>query len=333
MLAYLPHLVRVVVVADRCADATAAVARDGGAECLERRDGPPGKGAAIAWAIDRLRESGAGFDALVVLDADTLVDPRLLQALDEGLRAGHDVQQAYNYLSNPWESAFTRVIAVTSILRNGLFYAGKERLGLAAMLTGTGMCFSRALLERRRWSAFSVGEDWEFSVALLLAGETIHFNRRARVLARESHDFQQASSQRMRWAGGRYAVASAGGRELLARGLRQRRLVLCDASLNVLAPTYSVQAVLSLLCLAASALVSGRPEWHFLLFAWALAQTGLLAAYFLLGVALTAAPLRALAGILLIPAFLPWRMAIEIRGMLGQGRKHWVRTSRAPASR
>src|SRR5437764_13459223 len=41
---------RVVVVADRCNDATAAVARRCGAMCLDRFSGAPGKGAAIAWA-------------------------------------------------------------------------------------------------------------------------------------------------------------------------------------------------------------------------------------------------------------------------------------------
>jgi cellulose synthase/poly-beta-1,6-N-acetylglucosamine synthase-like glycosyltransferase len=323
---------RIVVIADRCRDGTAEVARRGGVECRERAGGPAGKGAAIAWGIDELRRSDASFDGLVIIDADTVADPRLLGAFDESLRAGHEVQQGYNYLSNPWASPFTRIIAVTAVLRNGLFYDGKARLGLSAMLTGTGMCFSRRILERHGWSAFSVGEDWEFSASLLLGGERIHFNRRARVLARESQDFKQASSQRLRWASGRHAVAATGGRKLFKTGLRQRRLVLCDAALNLVAPTYSAQAALALLCLVTSWFLSGEAGWRFLS-AWAATLTGSLAAYFLLGVALTEAPLRALVGIILIPAFLPWRMAIEILGLLGYGRRQWVRTSRVTASR
>jgi 1,2-diacylglycerol 3-beta-glucosyltransferase len=330
-VAYPRDLTRIVVVADRCRDGTAAVARRAGVACLERTGGPAGKGAAIAWGIDALERSGASFDGLVIIDADTLADEDLLAAFDEGLRAGHEVQQAYNYLSNPWASPFTRIIAVTAVLRNGLFYAGKARLGLSAMLTGTGMCFSRRILERHGWNAFSVGEDWEFSASLLLAGEDIHFNRRARVLARESQDFKQASSQRLRWASGRHAVAATGGRELFKKGLFQRRLVLWDAALNLMAPTYSAQAALALLCLVTSGSLSGEAGWGFL-FPWAATVTGVLAAYFLLGVALTEAPLRAVAGILLIPAFLPWRTAIEILGLFGFGRKQWVRTSRLSAS-
>jgi cellulose synthase/poly-beta-1,6-N-acetylglucosamine synthase-like glycosyltransferase len=331
-LAYPADRVTVVVVADRCRDRTAAVARAAGVECLERQDGAPGKGAALAWAIDEWRRRDEPFDALVVLDADTLADPGLLSVFDDGLERGHAVQQAYNDLSNPWESPFTRIIAVTAVLRNRLFYGGKARLGLSAMLTGTGMCFSREVLDRHPWNAFSVGEDWEFSASLLLRGERIHFRPDARVRARESRGLRQASSQRLRWASGRHAVARSGGRALLSAGLRERRLALCDAALNLAAPTYAAQAALALLCLAAASVLgaeAGGPR----LFAWALAVTGALGAYFLLGLALTGHPLRAMAGLALVPVFLPWRMAIEVMGLLGYGRRQWVRTARIPASR
>lgn len=329
---YPRELIHVVVIADRCHDGTATVARTGGAECFERTDGRPGKGAAIAWAVDRLRQSHIKYDALIVVDADTVVDRYALDAYDRALRNGHEIQQGYNYLSNPWETPFTRIIAVTSVLRNELFYGGKEHLGLSSMLSGTGMCFSRRVLDRYRWTALSVGEDWEFSVLLLLNGEKIHFNRHARTMARESNGFRQASSQRLRWASGRQAVAGSGVGQLVREGIRRRRLDLFDAAVTLIAPTFSAQATLILLSLGVSMFVSSDPSWAYLLH-WAVVMTGLLAAYFLLGVALTEAPARALYGILLIPAFLPWRLAIEICGLCGYGRKQWVRTSRLPASR
>jgi glycosyltransferase involved in cell wall biosynthesis len=124
-LQYPKDLVHIVVIADRCADDTAKVARAGGAQCLERNEGPGGKGAAMSWAMQVLRKEGVVFDALVIVDADCLADSRLLEAFDDALAKGHEVQQGYNYLSNPWETPFTRVIAVTSVLRNFLFYGGK----------------------------------------------------------------------------------------------------------------------------------------------------------------------------------------------------------------
>lgn len=331
-LQYPKELMHVIVVADRCDDATATVARRYGVECLERLSGPPGKGAAIAWAIDELRGTDANVDALMILDADTVADTCVLEAFNDGLLSGHEIQQGYNYLSNPWQTPFTRIIAVTSVLRNGFFYAGKSKVGLSAMLTGTGMCFRRKVLKRYGWTAFSVGEDCEFSVSLLLAGEKIHFNPMARVLAKESHNFKQASTQRLRWASGRHAVAASSAWELIMTGLRLRRPYLLDAALTLLAPNYSTQATLAILGLFTAWFLSGDPGWHFL-FPWAALLIGFLSAYFLLGVVFTEAPLRALAGIALIPVFLPWRIAIEALGFLGYGRKRWLRAPRVSVSR
>ena len=127
-------------------------------------------------------------------------------------------------------------------------------------------------------------------------------------------------------------MAASGAGLLFKTGLRQRRPLLWDAALSIVAPTYSVQATLALLCLGASWFLSRASDWQ-ILFGWAAGVTGGLAAYFLLGVARTEAPLRALAGIALIPAFLPWRMAIEVLGLMGYGRKQWVRTSRLSTGR
>jgi cellulose synthase/poly-beta-1,6-N-acetylglucosamine synthase-like glycosyltransferase len=319
---YPKELLDVTVVADRCDDDTAVVARNHGVACLERRNGQPGKGATIAWAINELRNSGAVFDALVILDADTIADPTLLEAFDEGLSSGQPVQQAYNYLSNPWETPFTRLIAVTSTLRNSLFYGGKARIGLSGMLTGTGMCFSSATIACYGWTALSVGEDWEFSASLLLHSVKIYFNPNARVFARESAGLKQASTQRLRWASGRYAVAARTASKLCAAGIRLRRVYLVDAALTLVIPTYSAQAVLAVLALVGAWLVSD------LLLAWAALVIGSLSAYFLLGVVLTDSPRKTVMGIALIPVFLPWRIAIEILGLLGYGRKRWVRTDR-----
>jgi cellulose synthase/poly-beta-1,6-N-acetylglucosamine synthase-like glycosyltransferase len=326
-LEYPRDRVHIVVAADRCQDNTVEIARGRGATCLERMSGALGKGAVIAWALESLGPTFRRFDALVILDADTRVDPHLLDALNKGLLLGHTVQQGHNYLANPWDSPFTRIIAVTSLLRNSFFYAGKMRLGLSGMLSGTGMCFSRQVLERYGWTAFSVGEDWEFSASLLLAGEKIYFNDSARVFATESRGFLPASTQRLRWASGRHAVAARYASKLVLTGLRLRRLYLLDAALTLVAPPYSTQATLAILAFIGLWAISGGLVTPFLV-TWAGLLLASLCSYFLLGAMLTQAPSKTLAGLMLIPVFLPWRAAIEILGLLGYGRRRWVPTIR-----
>ena len=322
---------RVVVIADRCTDATASVARKHGAECFERFEGMPGKGAAIAWGIQEASRAGFGFDAVVIVDADTIADRELLCAFHWGLQAGHQIQQGYNYISNPWATPFTRIIAVTGTLRNGRYYTGKTVLGLSGMLTGTGMCLGAKALERYGWTAFSVGEDWEFSVELLLGGEYIYFNPLAKTYAKESQDLKQASRQRLRWATGRYEVMGNKVWALIQQGIRTRSLSLIDTAVTLVAPNYSSQASLSILCLILSAMNAGDPTWSFTV-PWAAALFTAVAGYFVLGVCSTESPMKALGGLLLVPVFLPWRLAIELLGMLGYGRRHWGRMSRGATS-
>lgn len=322
---------RAVVVADRCTDDTAAVARKAGAECFERLDGQAGKGAALAWGIQQARNAKIPFGAVVIVDADTVVDRNLLSAFDEKLQSGHDVQQGYNYLSNPWSSPFTRLIAVTSTLRNGRYYTGKTVLGIPGMLTGTGMCISAEVLNRHGWTAFSVGEDWEFSVQLLLAGDWIHFNPLAKAFAQESQGLKQASRQRLRWASGRYAIMGEKLWALILKAVRDRSYSLIDETITLLAPNYSSQASLALLCLLGSWFIASDPSWVFVWY-WSIGAFIAIGGYFMLGVVSTEAPGKALAGLALVPIFLPWRLAIELLGMMGYGRRHWGRMSRGRIS-
>ncbi len=330
-LDYPPDRYKILVVADRCTDGTAAAARRMDVECLERFDGRPGKGSALAWGIEEANKAGIEFDAVVIIDADTLVDRSLLSAFDMEFQAGRLVQQGYNYISNPWASPFTRIIAVTGVLRNGRYYAGKTVLGLPGMLTGTGMCLGAEVLNRQGWTAFSVGEDWEFSVALLLSGQHIYFNPVAKTFAKESQNLQQASHQRLRWASGRYAVMGSKVRELIREGIRRRSFSLIDSAVTLVAPNYSTQASLALLTVFGGLFTLGHPGWEYC-FLWAAALLAGIGGYFMLGVFSTDAPAKALAGLLLVPVFLPWRLGIEILGLLGYGRGHWGRMSRAASS-
>ena len=91
-LRYPRHLYDVYVVADHCTDRTAGEARNAGAICFEREEGPHGsKAAALAWLLARVRATDTHYDAYVIFDADTHVDDRFLDYMDAALSAGHQV--------------------------------------------------------------------------------------------------------------------------------------------------------------------------------------------------------------------------------------------------
>jgi cellulose synthase/poly-beta-1,6-N-acetylglucosamine synthase-like glycosyltransferase len=206
MLDYPRDRWELVVVADNCSDATATVARAAGARVLERIDASlRGKGHALAFAVDALRAEP--FDAYVILDADTLVDPELLDILNRYLDAGHRVIQAHHDVLNPYDTRRTVLMYVAFCLFHYVRPLGRRALGLSTGLNGNGMCFAKPVLEQYSWNAFSLVEDMEYTTMLLRHGERVVFAPEARIRAQMAGGRVQATSQRMRWEGGRLRMA------------------------------------------------------------------------------------------------------------------------------
>ena len=236
---YPEHMYTAIVIADNCCDNTVGCAQDAGVIVLERRDETSkGKGQAIKWVIDAI--SMDDYDAFLIVDADSVMGFDALKNLDAVVKKGAQVIQCYNGLINPDDSWFTRLLDVSRTISNELYHPGKQRLGLSSYLMGNGMCFTKEILLKYGWDAFTVGEDWEYYAKLVENGEVIGFARDVRVYHRESSSLKQATSQRMRWSSGRFAIAWKYGFRLLLRGLAERNIVKFDAALPLIFPNPSL---------------------------------------------------------------------------------------------
>ena len=112
----------VLVVADRCTDGTAAIAAAAGAEVIERAEGAePGKAAAIH---DGLRAAATRpWDALVTVDADSVVDDGFLDACAHALQEGAAVAQGRSE-ALPGDGALTQAAVVAACLQGVALGAG-----------------------------------------------------------------------------------------------------------------------------------------------------------------------------------------------------------------
>ncbi len=317
----------VYIIADNCSDRTAEICSSYPVTVLRRfNKADTGKGYALKWAFEQIDMSA--FDAVLILDADTTVEPAILQNLNTMISHGSEAIQCYIKVPNRHESWFTQLIYVSRTINNMLYHFAKYKLGLSAYLMGTGMCFKTSLLQEQAWTAFTLSEDWEYFAKLIGLGKKIDFAVGAVVLQQESRSLKQATTQRLRWSKGRFYVIKNLGLNLLFRGLRDRNWTMVDASLALLFPNWSLQINLILVAFCVS-LVLPPSVVKSASIILSLAMLGAQGIILLIGMALAGDVWQVFKAILIAPLFLVWKFMIDFVSMTGIYRgKKWIRTER-----
>jgi 1,2-diacylglycerol 3-beta-glucosyltransferase len=317
----------VVVVADNCVDRTAPLARESGAICLVREDlVNRGKPYALAWAFQRMDLTR--YDAIVIVDGDTAVDPDFLRAVERRLARGEQALQGYYGVMNPDENWVTRLGTLPAVLKFRLHVPAKLALGLSCPLAGNGMVFNAEIIRQLGWNAFSITENWEYYVILTLRGYRVTAAPEAMIYAQLARTLQQGEAQRMRWMKGRLDTAQRYGGDLLWRGLTEPSLVKLDALIEVLRPTHAMLFLWSMAYMALTMLLWLLAGWPL---SWAVFATVLVVAqltYFLAGFAVERPPLRTWLALAMVPGYIAWKLLISIRGLATLRDKRWIKTAR-----
>lgn len=321
-----PHeIVNICVVADNCIDKTTQIAKSFGVNVIVRKSETEfGKGHAIKYALDNIKSD---YEAVFIIDADSILDKEGLSRLNQHILKGKSIIQCNNAVANTSDSWFTQLMHVSRTIGNEIQEPAKEKLGVSSHLMGNGMCFNKRIIERYGWSAFSVGEDWEYYAKIINEGERIAFAQDVHVYHQESTSFEQATPQRMRWASGRFAILWRYGLRLFIRGILEKNMLKFDASLPLVFPNPSLAINLTICCFLLSILVFVSKDSSFLLYLYGnLILIQLLV--FLAGVMYTKDKFKSFLSIFIAPVFLIWKLGIDLLAFLGFGRKHWIRTKR-----
>jgi cellulose synthase/poly-beta-1,6-N-acetylglucosamine synthase-like glycosyltransferase len=327
---YPSELFNVVVVADNCTDATADLARSAGATVLVRQDAEKrGKGYALEHAFERLLSEG-WMDAVVVVDADTVVSANLLRAFAARLEAGALAVQADYGVRNAGASWRTRLMVIALALFHVLRSLGRERLGVSSGLRGNGMGFSAKLLREVPHDAHSIVEDLEFGIRLGMSGHRVEYVAEAHVFGEMVSGEGASRSQRARWEAGRAAIAREHLPGLLRRGLNERSGLLLDLAFDVLVPPLtSVVAATVLGTLASIAASFWAARWGAPAFAWVPWTVSLVfvGAYLARGVVLADVGWAGVRALAWAPFYMAWKVALAVR-RIRPSKGEWVRTAR-----
>lgn len=333
---YPASLRRVVVVADNCSDATAARAREAGAEVLERTDTERrGKGYALAYAFEQRLGLSEAPDAVVVVDADTVVSKNLLSAFAARLSAGAVAVQAHYGVQNPNASWRTRLMRIALAMFHQVRSVGRERLKVSCGLRGNGMCFRASLLREVPHDAFSLVEDLEYGIRLGRAGHRVAYAWDAEVLGEMVSGEKASRSQRARWEHGRAQMAKTFGWPLLREGLARRSGLLVDLAMDVLVPPLSRVVMSAVAGAAASAALVYFSDASAGLVASSLFGVSVVClwAYVFAGWLHSGTGARGLLDLALAPLYVAWKVTLMFRGRGTKKPGEWVRTTREGETR
>lgn len=330
LFACAPEGTRVLVVADNCTDATASVAREVGAEVVERHDpGARGKGYALAFGRDHLAGAdGKAPDVVVVLDADCRLLPGSVIALTEAaMRLGAPVQAVNLIAPDLAAPPMVQISSFAMLVKNLYRSRGMQRLGGGALLTGTGMAFPWKLFADADLATGSIVEDLSLGIGMTRAGHAPRLIGEAGVRSAPA-DITDALAQRTRWEHGFLQTLGRQAIPTLLGGLRGGSLAEILLGLHLAVPPLALlltAAAAALAVQAALALLGGS-------FAPVLALGLLIAVALVLVVAAWMAGGRQYLGgaaLLRAPLYLLWKLPLYAR-FLRKPEGRWTRTPRRP---
>ncbi|GLG01369.1 glycosyl transferase family 2 [Alicyclobacillus hesperidum subsp. aegles] len=238
---YPDHLFDIHLIADNCTDHTADVARMHGATVhLRENASDQGKGYAIEWMLNRLKKMKAEYDAIVMFDADNLVDPEFLAMMNDHLCRGDRVIQGYLDTKNPFDTWISVSLALSYWFDNRLWQYARRKLGLSCTLGGTGLCIDYTLLQEMGWKATGLTEDLEFGIRCVRRGIIPVWAHDAKVYDEKPTGFHASFRQRLRWQQGHFQCAKEHMIPMFIQGIRERNLAKIDMAVYLFQPMRSM---------------------------------------------------------------------------------------------
>jgi cellulose synthase/poly-beta-1,6-N-acetylglucosamine synthase-like glycosyltransferase len=237
--------VDVLVIAHNCTDATAERAQAAGAHVLLLND-PERKGKGCALTCGFAVALAGRSDAVLVIDADSVIDLGLITTVQRRLLAGARALQCRYEVSSFQDSPRTKLTTFAFYAFNVIRPRGRARLGLSAGILGNGFALHRDVLTQVPYNAHSIVEDLEYHLALVRANIRVEFIDTTVVHGEMPVTSKGAKAQRARWEGGRLRVMKHWAPKLLA-DVVNGRVRLIEPLLDLLALPISLEVTLLVL--------------------------------------------------------------------------------------
>ena len=204
---YDKDLFDIYVIADNCTDNTAKIARENGAIVYERFDETKKtKGYALNWFLSKMKVKKDDYDALLVFDADNIVDKNFLNVMNKKLCQGEVLVQGYRDIKNPTDTWVSGGYAIFYWTMNRLYHLARYNMGLSPLINGTAFMVKWDMLIDEGWNTKTLTEDIEFALINISKGVKLGWAKDAIVYDEQPLTFKESWKQRERWSVRTYSM-------------------------------------------------------------------------------------------------------------------------------
>ena len=318
---------RLLVIADNCNDDTAKLARECGAEVIERQnDSLRGKGYALAFGVDALRNCPP--EVLIVVDADCTVSEGGIHALAQRCVQTNCPVQMLDLMVAPKNANLrTRMLEFAWLVKNKVRPIGSFRMGRACHLMGTGMALPWDLAASACLATGHITEDMKLGVDMAIAGRPAQFLVEAQITSEFPLEAAVARAQKTRWEHGHLQTLVEELPRLLAAFARRPRIATLVLAMDLVIPPLALYAICVTSSLAVWALGS-HANSTFLPALWiTIATATVLFAAITLAWYNHARQLLTTRELLTIPLYMAWKLPVYIAYLLRR-KSTWIKTAR-----
>ena len=199
---YPPELFHIIVISDHMQATTDESLRQLPVTVLKATYDNSSKAKALNFAIDSL--GSEVYDAVVILDADNIVEPDFLTEINKVFDAGIQAVQAHRTAKNR-NTEIAILDGISEEVNNSIFRRGHVRLGISSALIGSGMAFNYQWFRKNVKSLHTAGEDKELEALLLKQRVFIEFLDHVYVYDEKTQNQAGFSNQRRRWIAAQFA--------------------------------------------------------------------------------------------------------------------------------
>lgn len=267
-LVYPKNLYDVFLVGDNLSSEAVNIAREMGAIVFDKKKSHQDTNSnELQWAFEKILQEEKAYDAILIIESDSLVSGNYLDVMNYYLDNGSKVIQSSNLMLPQSGFQGKRGMQITFLLYNLVKPLGRKVFGFGMGLRGNGICFKTQILRNNLWLLDSITDDIGYGLKLQLKGIDIDFVHEAVLLKEIPTESIENDFQRKERDIGWIPIVKHYAPELLKAGFRRKSLSYFKSFLDLIIPSSVDMLLIALVMGVINILMWAGAGWS-LSFVW-----------------------------------------------------------------